>query len=127
MRPRTTRLLCPCRSLPLKRLRLHDAFALFYNDQLIGFDVLERVHLSARPANLDHFGLAGFSQAEVNPQIVLRDVAAAAAHFVDLLVRLGFVWGMADAHQPCSDAAAVRLGADALYLDPVVVELRVAT
>ena len=30
----------------------------------------------------------------MDAQIVLRDVAAAAADFVDLLVRLGFAWRM---------------------------------
>src|SRR5260370_34368670 len=66
----------------------HDTFAFFDVNELIGLHVLQRVYLPARPANLQHLNLLRFPQAEMNAQIVLRDVAAAAADFVDLLVRL---------------------------------------
>ena len=62
----------------------------------------------------------------MNAQVALRDVAAAAAYFVYLRVGLLFVGRMGDTLDARSDGAAIRLGADALYLDPVVVEFRIA-
>ncbi len=42
--------------------------------------------MAARPADLDQVGFGGRARAEVQPQIVLRDIAAAAPDLVDLRV-----------------------------------------
>ena len=63
----------------------------------------------------------------MNPQIVLRDVAAAAADFVDLAMGLGFAGDAGYASDARADAAAVGLGADGPHFNPVVGEFGVAT
>ena len=70
---------------------LHDTLAFFDRDKLIRLHVFHRVHLAAGPAHFEQFDLLGLAESEVNAQIALRDIAAAAADFVDLLVRLGLV------------------------------------
>ena len=46
--------------------RAHQAFAFFYEGQLIGLDVLQRINLPAGPANFQQIDLFCFSQSKVN-------------------------------------------------------------
>src|SRR6185369_14377329 len=84
-----------------------DALPFFNKNQLIWLDVFQGVDLAAGPADLEQIDLFGFADAEVDAQVVLGDVAPAAAHLVDLLVHLGFVGRMGNATQACADAAAI--------------------
>src|SRR5215472_13989578 len=71
------------------------------------------VHLPAGPVDLD-ISLLPFGQAEVDTQVVLRDVAAATANFIQLLALAGY------AVHARADGRAVGFGADAFDLDPIV-------
>ena len=51
---------------------------------LVDGHLYERLHDPAGPADLDAIHLFSLAQAEVHPQIVLRKIAAAAAHLLDL-------------------------------------------
>ena len=62
----------------------------------------------------------------MNPQIALREVAAAAADFVDLLVRLVLAGHFRYAFQACSDSSAIGLRADGAHFEPVVAGTQVA-
>src|SRR5258708_3044547 len=88
--------------------RAHDAFAFFYHDHLVRLDLLQGFHQAAGPANFDQLYLLRLADAEVHAQVVLRKIAAAAAHFIDLLMRLRFSGNMRDALHPRADAAAIR-------------------
>src|SRR5713101_2934365 len=69
------------------RIELHganDAFALFDEDYLIWLDVFQRFDEAARPADFEELDVFGFADAEVDAEIVLRKIAAAAADFVNL-------------------------------------------
>src|SRR5215472_13466248 len=102
--------------------RPNDAFSFVHDNQLVGLDVLELVHLAAGPANFEHIHFFGFADSEVHAQVVLRNVAAAAAHFIDLLMWLGLVRRMRDAAQSRADATAVGFGADGAHLEPIASE-----
>src|SRR5260370_25730021 len=97
----------------------HDAFAFVHVNELIGLHVLPRIDLPAGPANLQRLDLIRFPQAEVNAQVVLRDIAAAATDFIDLLVGLWLIGRMRNAAQARADAAAIGFRADRAHLDPV--------
>ena len=60
------------------------AFADFY-DTVAGY-VFEALHEATRPANLDGIGLGGFAQPKMKAEVTLRNVSAAAAHLLRLLV-----------------------------------------
>src|SRR5258708_2852421 len=75
---------------------------------------------SAGPANLEELDVFGFADAEVNAEIVLGEIAAAAAHFVDLRMQIFFAGEMRDAFDACADAAAIRFRTDGFDLDPIV-------
>src|SRR6185369_13905899 len=96
-----------------------DALPFFNKNQLIWLDVFQGVDLAAGPADLEQIDLFGFADAEVDAQVVLGDVAPAAAHLVDLLVHLGFVGRMGNATQACADAAAIGFHPDRAHLEPV--------
>lgn len=68
--------------------------------------------MAGGPADFEEGDFVGLAQAEVDAQIVLGEVAAATADFVDLLVRLGFVGRVGDAAESGAYSAAVRFGAD---------------
>src|SRR5580698_4954889 len=118
-------------SFPCLRVcqELHGAqnpLAFFHEDQLICLYVSKCVDVAAGPADFECVDLFRFSQAKVNAQIVLRNVAASAANFVDLLVWPGCAGRMGYANEACSDAASVGFGADDANLDPIVVEFGTA-
>ena len=56
----------------------------FHLVDLVDGHLYERLHDPAGPADLDAIHLFSLAQAEVHPQIVLRKIAAAAAHLLDL-------------------------------------------
>jgi hypothetical protein len=49
-----------------RRHGLYHSSTLFYINHLIRLDVLERIHLSARPANLEHFEFLRFPQTKMH-------------------------------------------------------------
>src|SRR5205807_143856 len=60
-------------------------------------------------------------------QVILRNVAATAADFVDLTMRLGLARNLRNTCQARADPAAIRFRANRAYFDPVVLQLRIAT
>jgi len=68
----------------------------------------------------------GFAEAEVDAQVVLGEIAAAAADFVDLRMGIFFAGGMGDAPEARADAAAIGFCADGFDFDPVVAGARIA-
>src|SRR5215469_9731532 len=76
-------------SIPkLDRARNPGSF--FHEDELIRGDVLQRIHLPARPSDLKQIHFASASEPEVNTKVALREVASAASNLIDLLMRLAF-------------------------------------
>src|SRR5207247_804776 len=61
-----------------------DAFAFLDEDDLVGLDVFEGFDEAAGPADFEELDVFRFADAKVHAQIVLRKIAAAATHFVDL-------------------------------------------
>src|SRR6267378_5750119 len=113
----------------LLRLELHgadDAFAFFDEDHLVRLDVLQGFHEAAGPANLEDLDVFGFADAEVNAQIILRKIAAAAADIVDLRMQTLLAGTMRYAFDACADAAAIGFRANGLDFDPIVGGARVA-
>src|SRR6266487_1173908 len=105
------------------RIELHgadDAFAFFDEDHLVGLDVAEGLDEAAGPADFQELDVLGFADAEMDAQIILVKIAAAAAHFVNLRVQAFFAREMRDAFYARADAAAVRFCADGFDLDPIV-------
>src|SRR6266849_4863673 len=100
--------------------RADDAFAFFHDYQLVGLDVLQRLHKAAGPANLQQLHLLCFADAEMDAQIILRKIASAAAHFVDLRMKGFFARQMRDAFDARADAAAIRFRSDGFDFDPIV-------
>jgi len=88
----------------------HDAFSFANHHKLIGIKISDHFRSCAiRPDHFETIDLCGFAQAHVNPEIVLRAEAAAAAHFVD---QSSCAQCRRDAR---TDGAAVRARADKLY------------
>ena len=87
--------------------RADDTLALSDDNHFVRLDVLKGIDRAAGPANFEQVDFFCFPQAEVHAQIVLRDVAAAAADFVNLLVWFGFTRRIRDATQSRADAAAI--------------------
>src|SRR6516165_1826618 len=110
-----------------ERFLAHDAFALSHIDELVGLNVFQCVHHSTRPTNFENVDFGSVSDAEMDPQVILREVSAAAADFIDLLVRLGLTRHLNDAAHPCSDSAAVGFDTYRADLNPVILQLRVTT
>src|SRR5207247_5844971 len=79
-----------------------------------GGRVFEAVHAAAWPSQRDLISPHVTAKAEMQPEVVLRNVASAASHFVDL--PLG-AHGNFDSR---SDAVPVRLASDGHDLNPVV-------
>src|SRR6266850_1305118 len=112
-----------CGLVSLLRLELHgadDAFAFFDENHLVRLDVLQGFHQAARPANLEHVNLIRFADAEMDAEIVLRKIAAAAAHFVNLRMRIFFAGQTRDAFDARADAAAIGFRAYGFDFDPIV-------
>src|ERR1700722_12277876 len=80
----TTNSLSRFRLPPIELQRAHNSLTFLHENQLVRLDVLQRVHQPAGPANLQEIDLLGLSNTEMDSQIVLRDVAPSAAHFVNL-------------------------------------------
>src|SRR5262249_13698522 len=99
---------------PHKRLSRHDAAPFADDDQLIRAGALDRLPRAARPGHFDPLGAGARSEADEDPQIVLRAEAAAAADLVDQLAA-------GDLNRdPRADRAAVRSRAFELHLQTVV-------
>src|SRR5260370_6828174 len=114
----------------LGRVELHgadDASALFDEDNLIGLDVFERFDEAAGPADFEELDVFGFADAEVDAEIVLRKIAAAAAHFVNLRMQTLLAGKMRDAFDARADAAAIRFCADGFDFDPILAAAGIAT
>src|SRR5438552_16296785 len=97
-----------------------DAFALFDEDDLVGLDVFERFDEAAGPADFEELDGFGFTNAEVDAQIVLRKIAAAAVDFVDLGMETFFAREMRDALDARADTAATRFFIDGVDFDHVM-------
>src|SRR6266403_4446874 len=112
-----------CKFGSFGRIELHganDAFAFFDEDDLIGLDVFEGFDEAAGPADFEELDGFGFADAEMDAQIILREIAATAAHFVDLRMQTLLAGPMSDAFDARADAAAIGFRADGLDFDPVV-------
>ena len=68
----------------------HDAFPFFDEDHLVRLDVFQRFDEAAGPADFEELDGFCFADAEVDAQIVLGKIAAAAADFVDLGMKTFF-------------------------------------
>ncbi len=95
---------------------------------MVGGEIAEDVFGAGGPAELDLVGLGGGVEAEVDAEVVLRVVAAAAADLFDLAEGLfgdaGFLLrgGLRGDDDAGADAGAVALFADGADLDPVAGE-----
>src|SRR5258708_1656010 len=81
----------------IELLGADDAFALFDEDYLIWLDVFQRFDEAARPADFEELDGFGFADAEVDAEIILREIAATTADFVDLGVEAFLAGKMSDA------------------------------
>ena len=97
-----------------------DAFALFDKDDLVRLDVFERFNEAAGPADFEDLDVFGFTDAEVDAEIVLGKIAAAAADFVNLRMQALLAGKMSDAFDARADAAAIRFRADGFDFNPIV-------
>src|ERR1700716_3016947 len=93
--------------VPCELHRARDAFAFLYVDQLIRFHIFDRVDLPAGPVDFEHVNFFHLPQAEVNPEIILRNVTAATADLVNLPMRLQFSWHACYTNDTCSNTAAI--------------------
>src|SRR5438876_636736 len=53
------------------------------DDELVRIDARDRIRSAARPGHADAIGAGAYAETHMDPQIVLRAEAAAAAHLVD--------------------------------------------
>src|SRR5690349_10437777 len=88
----------------------------FFDDvKFVGFHITEDLQLSTGPMHLDSFSAGSLAQTEMQTEVALGNVAAAAANFLQLLVA-------ARAHcNPRADGVAVGLCANELQRDPASV------
>jgi len=92
------------------RVELHgadDAFALFDEDHLVRLDIFQCFDEAAGPADFEELDAFCFADAEMDAEIVLREIAAAAADFVDLRMQTLLAGEMRDAFDARADAAAI--------------------
>ena len=84
-------------------------FAAFFDDvEAIDGEIGEAVDLAGGPAHFDPIDDGSLVEAEVQAEIVLRVVAAAAAHFVDLRQGLfGILLRFSDNRYARADAGAI--------------------
>src|SRR5439155_1375109 len=104
-----------------------DAFAFLDEDDLVGLDVFEGFDEAAGPADFEELDVFRFADAKVHAQIVLRKIAAAATHFVDLRMQTLLARKMRDTFDARADAAAIGFRADGFDFDPVVGGAGIAT
>src|SRR5439155_1759819 len=104
-----------------------DAFAFLDEDDLVGLDVFEGFDEAAGPADFEELDVFRFADAKVHAQIVLRKIAAAATHFVDLRMQALLARKMRDTFDARADAAAIGFRADGFDFDPVVGGAGIAT
>src|SRR3954451_8522255 len=88
--------------------------ALFQRVKTIDVHSIPRLFASIRPAHVDAVHARGERQPEVHAEIVLREIAAAAANLLPLLDAAG------DAPHPRTDRVAIGRDAGELQRDPVV-------
>src|ERR1700730_15653793 len=84
-----------------------DALAFLHVHQLIRLNVFHRVDLPAGPVDFEHVDFLHFPQAEVNPEVILRNVTAATAYLVNLPMRLSFSWHARYTNEACPNSAAI--------------------
>src|SRR5579885_2209138 len=70
-------------------LAANQPLAFLNEDDLVRGDVLQGIHDSAGPLDFEQVHFAGLAEAEVHAQVILGEITASAANFVDLLVRFG--------------------------------------
>src|SRR5437879_8742023 len=97
-----------------QRLLVCNPFPFDHGINVVPREILERLNLTIRPTDLDRFHPGCGSQTEVQTQVILRYVAATAAHFAKLLNTAG-----ADGHAR-ANCGAVALGANQLEQHAVV-------
>src|SRR5207245_1526559 len=102
----------------IELLGADDAFAFLDEDDLVGLDVFE---------GFEELDVFRFADAKVHAQIVLRKIAAAATHFVDLRMQTLLARKMRDTFDARADAAAIGFRADGFDFDPVVGGAGIAT
>jgi hypothetical protein len=64
----------------------HNTYAFSDSYDLVAGDVFQALNEAAWPANLDAIGLGGFAQPEMQAEVALGNVSAAAADLLRLLV-----------------------------------------
>ena len=105
--------LLPCFSADgAEGVGLEDLAAFLDDVEAVGIEVLEGVDLAGGPADFDVGGLC-LVEAEVDAEVVLREVAAASADFVDLDERVSGL----------GRALLIRSGAVTLMRAPIPVRL----
>src|SRR5208283_494 len=67
-----------------QRQRLLNSLPFSDGVYLVSGHVLKSLRLAGRPAHFDQVNLSRRSQTEMDPQIVLREIASPSAHFVEL-------------------------------------------
>ena len=95
-------------------LRQQSPLALFQCDDLVGLQVLKTLFSSTRPEDFDTLDFRSGPDPEMQAQVVLRDVTAAAAHFIYLL-QISSYYGDAGAN-----AVAVRFFPDGFDQNPIL-------
>src|SRR3954462_10047387 len=108
------------RLLPLEHIYLHNALTFFHMNHSIHIEIFQFIDVTARPAYLHQIHFVRLAQAKMHTQIILRKIAATAAHFVHLLHWVLNTGNSSHASDPSANTAAVRLGTDRPYLDPVI-------
>src|SRR5579871_6747747 len=91
----------------------NDARPLFYTVEMVRFEVRQRFHAPARPEELHGAGLPVITQAEVQAQVALRQIAPSAPDFVCLCQ------GPGDNLYPRIQRQFVALGPGEFETDPM--------
>jgi hypothetical protein len=81
---------------------------------MVGWHILENIYRAAWPINLQLVNSSGGAQSKMEPQIILREIAAAASHLIDLRVVSGC------ASHPGADATTVGFHSYEPEFDPVI-------
>src|SRR4051812_30696724 len=102
-------------------IRPRMAAALFQRVKTIDVEPIPGLFASIRPAHVDAVHARGERQPEVHAEVVLREVAPAAANLLPLFDAAG------DAPHPRADRIAIRHDAGELQRDPVVARVALST
>src|ERR1700737_4705667 len=92
----------------------HNADAFLHSNELVHSQIVKRIDLTAGPANLNGLDSLVLTDSEMDTKIILRVIAAATAHLINLATVRGH------ALNARSDPISIRLDANRLDLDPVV-------